>query len=58
LTEINLTELYDTNENFKRYVDRYRVSKKKTTEDALKDAIVHYYAEYVLKTNICTINQF
>jgi hypothetical protein len=52
LIEINLNELYEKNENFRLYVNRYRILKKKTVEEALQDAIVSLYAEYVVKARI------
>ena len=43
-------ELYETNMNFKRYVDLYCVKHELVPEQAFEHAIVRYYAEYLEKS--------
>lgn len=45
-----MKQLYETNRDFKEYVDRYCKSKRhnKSVDDALKDLVVKQYADYLL----------
>ena len=42
-----MEELYETNQDFKEYVDRYTQSKKITKEEALTHALIREYAKYI-----------
>lgn len=48
---MNLKEMYETNSDFRRYVDRYcnpySEGKTITVEEALEHALVRSYAEYL-----------
>ena len=44
---MSLQEIYDNNELFKHYVDKYAQTHKLTTEEALKHKILKQYAEYL-----------
>lgn len=44
---MNLTELYETNADFRGYVDRYAEHNGISTEEALEHAMVRNYAEYL-----------
>lgn len=44
---ITLDELYNTNDDFKSYVDKYARCHKMLVEDAIKCKIVQNYAEYL-----------
>lgn len=46
-----MEEFYNTNETFKRYVDKYAGLYGITVEEALKHKIIHNYCEY-LKGNL------
>ena len=43
-----MNQLYATNEEFKSYVDKYCFKTHKTVEEALKDAIIKEYLDYLL----------
>lgn len=43
-----MSQLYATNDDFKTYVDKYCFKIHKTVEEALKDAIVKEYSDYLL----------
>ena len=45
---MDLPELYNTNTDFKSYVDKYIQKHNKTLADALTDIIVREYAEWML----------
>ena len=40
-------ELYNTNEDFREYVDKYKRDRKLSLEEALKHEMVKQYANYV-----------
>jgi len=42
-----LEQLYETNSDFRRYVDRHTRQYEVSTEEALKHALVRSYAEYL-----------
>lgn len=42
-----MEELYETNANFKEYVDRYAKCNKISKEEALRQALVKEYAKYI-----------
>ena len=44
---ITLDELYNTNKDFKEYVDKYARCHRIMTEDALKHKVVQNYADYL-----------
>ena len=44
---MNLKELYETNADFRRYVDRHARQYEVSTEEALEHALVRNYAEYL-----------
>ena len=46
---IDLEKLYKENDAFKLYVDKNIKSYGMTKEQAFKDAIIHSYAEYIIK---------
>ena len=46
---MNLTELYETNADFRGYVDRYAKHNGISTEEALEHAMVRQYAEEGIK---------
>lgn len=45
---MNLSELYETNEDFRGYVDRFAKHNGISTEEALKYSIVRCYARYLV----------
>lgn len=47
---MNLTELYETNADFRGYVDRYAEHNGISTEEALEHAMVRQYAEEGVKS--------
>ena len=44
-----MSQLYATSEDFKLYVDKYCTKSNKSVEEALKDAVVREYADYLLQ---------
>lgn len=44
-------EFYETNQDFRGYVDRYARHNGKTVEEALEHDLVKQYADYVLHKN-------
>ena len=44
---MDLMKLYETNENFRGYVDRYAKHRGISTEEALSHSMVWSYAEYL-----------
>lgn len=44
---ITLDELYNTNKDFKEYVDKYARCHRMLAEDAIKCKVVQNYAEYL-----------
>jgi hypothetical protein len=44
---MNLKEMYETNADFRRYVDRYARHNGISTEEALEHAMVKNYADYL-----------
>ena len=44
-------ELYNTNEDFREYVDKYKRSRKLSLEEALEHELVKQYAKYVAEKN-------
>ena len=45
-----MTELYESNPDFRRYVDRYCRCYRLSVEEALKHELVRLYYEELLKT--------
>lgn len=45
---MDLPELYNTNIQFKEYVDKYMTKHNKSLSEALSDAMVNNYAAYLL----------
>lgn len=43
--------LYETNRDFKEYVDKYCSNAMKSVEEVLQYQVVREYAEYLLKSN-------
>lgn len=41
-------ELYNTNEDFRNYVDKYKRDRKLSLEEALEHELVKQYADYVV----------
>ena len=41
-------ELYNTNEDFKKYVDKYKRDRKLSLEEALEHKMVKQYADYLV----------
>ena len=46
---INTNMMYERNEDFKRYVDRYMASNSVSLQTALSHAMVRNYAEYLIE---------
>ena len=46
---ININMMYERNEDFKRYVDRYMVNNSVSLQTALSHAMVRNYVEYLIK---------
>ena len=48
---MKLSNLYETNEDFRGYVDRYAAHNGISVSEALSQSIVWEYAEYLKKSN-------
>ncbi len=52
-----MRKLYDRNEDFKRYVDRYCFKHGKTVDEAVKDYIVIEYGKACKEKEECRKNE-